>query len=131
MGVPGAWALAGHRASLPQGTRTAARALLGCPCHGAPPLVIHGAEPALGTEPGRQSVALQRQRRQSRCKEGDFVFPFFQACVGAQSTRHGASDSRPGCAFVELPKYCGAGLTRKWQHLKYLHLTERPPVTLE
>lgn len=108
MGVPGAWALAGHRASLPQGTRTAARALLGCPCHGAPPLVIHGAEPALGTEPGRQSVALQRQRRQSRCKEGDFVFPFFRPvwaprALGTVPLIHGLAVLLRSCLNIVEP----------------------------
>lgn len=130
MGVPGAWALAGHRASLPQGTWTAARALLGCPCHGAPPLVIHGAE----TCPGDRARTAKRGTSEAEATEQvqgrRLCLPVFSGLFGRPEHSvpliHGLAVRLRSCLNIVEPV-----LTRKWQHLKYLHLTERPPVTLE
>lgn len=124
----------GNKESLGRGPPGSSGLHRGRPCRATTLVVIHH-----GYAPGSRNLAWGQPRAALRMKRTTewvqrmkIYLPRFLRPVWAEKALGcGASDSWLGDSSVEFPKYCVAGFDLEMQHLKYLHLTKRPPVTLE
>lgn len=89
-------------------------------------------KPGLGTAPGTPKRSAQGGEDDGVSEKNENVSPFlFRPVWVYKAFRCPASDSWLGSSLAESPKYCVASLDLEMQHLKYLYLTKRPPMTLE
>lgn len=97
-----------------------------------PRITLTAETPAWGQSEGQHIAAFQMERIMEQLERVKiYLLLIFQACLGVKGTQCGLSDSRLGYPFVEFPKYFVTRFDLEMQHLKYLSLPRRPPVTLE